>query len=73
MAGREEDFLKVAAKCPWISEYVCDYTKNVESPIEFNLLTAITIIGMSSIRATHLNYGTFRVYPNFYSLLVAPT
>jgi hypothetical protein len=48
-----------------------DYTANQESPALFHLWTSITILAASLGRKCYINRGYYRLYPNFFTVLVA--
>jgi len=48
-------------------------TENTESPARFHFLVGLTILGTAMGRAVYMNMGMFEIYPNIYSLIVAPT
>jgi Protein of unknown function (DUF3987) len=48
-----------------------DYTKKQESPGEFHLFTAMTLVGAALGRKCYMNRGYYKLYPNFFTILVA--
>jgi hypothetical protein len=47
------------------------YTRKQESPAEFHLFTAMTIVGAALGRKCWINRGYYKLYPNFFTILVA--
>jgi len=47
------------------------YTAKQESPAEFHLFTAMTIVGAAMGRKCWLNRGYYKLFPNFFTILVA--
>jgi Protein of unknown function (DUF3987) len=47
------------------------YTSKQESPAEFHLFTAMTIVGAALGRKCYINRGYYMLYPNFFTILVA--
>lgn len=56
----------------FIEQYM-KLTEGTESPAKFHLLTAMTLIGTVLGRKAYMNMGMFKIYPNIYAVLVAPT
>jgi len=54
----------------FLSTYM-DYTKKQESPAEFHLFTAMTLVGAALGRKCYINRGYYKLYPNFFTILVA--
>lgn len=54
----------------WLDYYVSSYTTNTESPEEYHLWNAISIIGATLGRKCYVKRGFFTTYPNFYILVV---
>jgi len=55
----------------WLKDYLT-YTIGQDSPEEFHLWTAFTILGASLRRSAWIDMEVFKIYPNFYTILVAP-
>lgn len=47
-----------------------EYVKETESPIIFHRWSLITCVGAWLGRSTHLPFGNWRIFPNFYTMLV---
>ena len=47
------------------------YTQKQESPAEFHLFTAMTIVGAAMGRKCWFNRGFYKLFPNFFTILVA--
>jgi hypothetical protein len=56
----------------WIGRYL-EYTLNSEAPLPFHFWTAVSIIGGVLGRQVHFAKGHYRVYPNHFIILIAPT
>jgi hypothetical protein len=56
----------------WITDYVKGIDQVSESPIQFNIWSAISVISSIMKRNVFLNYKTFTIYPNQYIVLVGP-
>jgi hypothetical protein len=48
-----------------------EYTRKQESPAEFHLFTAMTLVGAALGRKCYMNRGYYKLYPNFFTILVA--
>ena len=55
----------------WIDKFV-EYTDNSEPPILYRKWTAISVIAAALQRKVHLEWGTYKLYPNMYIVLVGP-
>ncbi|UOF78510.1 hypothetical protein [Caudoviricetes sp.] len=55
----------------WLRDYL-DYTANNEAPEDFHIWVGITIVGAAIRRKAWHDGGHFKVYPNLYTVLVAP-
>lgn len=55
----------------WLKHYQA-YTIESESPDDFHLWTALSVLGSAVRRNVWLNQGTFMLYPNLYVVLVGP-
>ena len=47
------------------------YTAKQESPAEFHLFTAMTVVGAALGRKCWINRGYYKLFPNFFTILVA--
>ena len=56
----------------WIESYL-ECTEGQESPTLFHLWVAITTIAAALRRNVYIRMGHFRIYPNFYTVLVSPS
>lgn len=56
----------------WITEYNKIVDPVSESPVQFNVWAAISLIGSVLKKNVFINYRTFTIYPNQYIVLVAP-
>lgn len=56
----------------WIDSYML-YTENTEPPILYRRWAAVSIIAACLQRKCRLDWGTLKVYPNLYIVLVGPT
>jgi len=56
----------------WITTYM-EYTRGTESPEAYHFWTAVTVIGAATARQVSLDLNYFRIYPNFYTILVGPS
>lgn len=56
----------------WLCDYL-DYTIEHEAPALFHFWVGATVLSAALCRNMVLDFDTFRVYPNLYTLLVAPT
>ncbi len=54
----------------FIDLYV-EYTKTQESPLMFHMWTAITVLAAALGRKCYIDKGFYRLYPNFFTILVA--
>lgn len=59
-------------KTGWIGSYL-EYTWNHEAPLLFHYWNAVAAIGACLCRHVKFEKGYYRVYPNHYIVLVAPT
>lgn len=50
-----------------------EYTNETESPEAYHFWSAATLIGAITQRRVFLDFNYFRVYPNFYVILVGPS
>ena len=55
----------------WIKGYL-EYTENQESPTLFHLWSAIAALSAATLRNVWLDFRLFKVFTNFYIILVAP-
>jgi hypothetical protein len=55
----------------WIKTYL-EYTVGNEAPEEFHLWVALTILGTTLRRKVFIDNFFFRIYPNLFTVLVAP-
>lgn len=63
---------------PWVPTegYFTDYllyTAGIEPPLRFNFWTAATILGAVISRNLYFSRGFYNVYPNLFTMLVAPS
>jgi hypothetical protein len=56
----------------WIEAYL-SYVENTEPALQFKLWTAISCIAACLRRKTVLEFGALTLYPNIYTVLVAPS
>ena len=56
----------------WIQSYL-KCTEGQESPTLFHLWVAITTIAAALRRNVHIRMGHFKIYPNFYTVLISPS
>lgn len=54
----------------WIEDYM-DYTSDQESPDQFHLWAALSVIAAAVSRSVWINRGIYKIYPNIYVVLVA--
>jgi hypothetical protein len=71
-AIEEESFAKLIPVSGFFADYM-DYTSLQESPGSFHFWTAATIIGVALGRRAWVDKGAYLVYPNLFTVLVAPT
>jgi hypothetical protein len=55
----------------WLQEYL-DYTLGNEAPEEFHLWVGLTILGSALKRNVFIDHLYYQIYPNLYTILVAP-
>jgi len=55
----------------WLGEYMC-YTSSHEAPDLFHFWVGVSVICGAVRRNVYFEQGYYRVYPNLYSILVAP-
>lgn len=58
------------SKDGFFQEYL-NYTKSHESPEDFHLWVAMTLLSMAVRRNVYMNRGYYKLYPNIYTILVA--
>lgn len=63
---------------PWLPEggflrRYCEWTSGQEGPLRFQFWTALSMLSAAVGRRYWIDKGYFRVFPNLYVLLVAPT
>lgn len=57
----------------FVSKYV-EYASGVtDSPLDFHQLLAIATVGSVLGRSRYIQFGEFRIYPNFWMIILAPT
>lgn len=56
----------------WLETYIA-YAKNNEAHPDFHFWTALTVLGTSLRRNVRFTKGYYTVYPNLWSLIVAPS
>lgn len=54
----------------WIEEYVSLFSSIQESPADFHLWTALTVLAAATERKVWLNRGFYDLFPNLYVMLV---
>lgn len=72
MEGASEDRKERLVGEGWIDAYV-KYTQGQESPEAFHKWTAVAVIAGALRRNVWVNKGYYVLYPNLYTVLVAPT
>lgn len=50
-----------------------EYTRGTESPQAYHFWSIVTIIGAVTARQTSFDFNYFKIYPNFYTILVGPS
>ncbi|MEM4404677.1 MAG: hypothetical protein QXR28_02275 [Nitrososphaerota archaeon] len=55
----------------WLREYL-DYNLGNEAPEEFHLWVGLTILGAALKRHVYIDESYYRIYPNLFTILVAP-
>ncbi len=65
-------FEALLPKSGFFADYM-EYTKYQESPTSFHFWTAATIISAALQRNAYISKGAYLVYPNLFTILVAPT
>ena len=55
----------------WIDKFV-EYTDNSEPPELYRRWTAISVVAAALQRKVHLTWGTYKLFPNMYIVLVGP-
>lgn len=68
----EKEFRALLPSTGFIGQYM-HYTDKQESPGSFHFWTAVTIIGGVLQRRAWVSKGVYKVFPNLYTILVAPT
>jgi hypothetical protein len=68
----EKQVLKACEGLGWLNEYM-QYTLKTEAPAHFHLLQGLTMYGAALGRKVYFTHGVFRVYPNIFAMLVAPS
>lgn len=66
------DMEEWAPRTGFLGAYL-EWTKNHEGPLRFQYFTALTILAGMVGRRFYINKGYYKIYPNLYTLLVAPT
>lgn len=61
---------KRQSKDGFLKEYIA-YTKLHESPEDFHIWTALSLLSMATRRNIYINRGYYKLYPNIYTILVA--
>ena len=59
-------------KSGWLENYL-KYTSAQESPDAFHLWTGLSVLAGALQRRVYFKQGYFRVFPNLYIVLCAPT
>lgn len=70
--GEEQEFSRYMPKKGFIAKYL-NYTDISEPPGSYHFWTAMTLLSTSVQRQSWLSKGIYRVYPNLYVVLVAPS
>lgn len=68
----EDEFRAIVPSTGFLGQYM-HYTDKQESPGSFHFWTAVTIIGGVLQRRAWVSKGVYKVFPNLYTILVAPT
>ena len=68
----EQEFRSLVPKTGFLSDYMY-YTDRQESPGSFHFWVAATILGAVIRRNAWVGKGIYNVFPNLYTVLVAPT
>ena len=68
----ETDTNRVRVAGNWIESYL-KCTEGQESPTLFHLWVAITVLAAALRRNVCIRMGHFKIYPNFYTILVSPS
>ena len=55
----------------WLLEYL-EYTLGNEAPEEFHLWVGLTVLGSAVKRNIYIDHLYYQIYPNLYTILVAP-
>ena len=71
-AKEEADFKTLIPLTGFFADYM-EYTNLQESPASFHFWVAATIIGATLQRRAWVDKGAYLVYPNLFTVLVAPT
>ena len=66
-----DEGLSLYVRPGWIKSYL-EYTVGNEAPEEFHLWVALTILGATLRRKVYIDHFFFRIYPNLFTVLVAP-
>lgn len=56
----------------WLQTYI-KYTESQESPTQFHVWTGLTVLAGILKRNVYLGRGYYKLYPNLYTLLIAPS
>lgn len=65
------EVLSHSLKGGWLHDYL-QYTANEEGPEDFHLWIGLTILSAAVRRRAYIISGKHRIYPNLYTVLVAP-
>ena len=68
---RGDEGLSLHLRPGWIKSYL-EYTVGNEAPEEFHLWVALTILGATLRRKVFIDHFFFRIYPNLFTVLIAP-
>jgi len=63
--------MKLDPNKSWLDHFV-DYTDNSEPPLLYRKWTAISVVAAALQRKVSLEWGTYKLYPNMYIVLVGP-
>lgn len=72
LEAKDEEPKEIFPKDGWIARYL-EFTNGQESPALFHFWNGVSIIGAALSRRVYFEKHYYRVYPNHYIVLVAPT
>ncbi len=70
--AEESDFSRFMPKEGFVRKYL-DFTEISEAPGSYHFWTAMTLLSIAVQRQAWFSKGIYRIYPNLYIVLVAPT